>query len=120
MRGVEEAESATDCGKDWGGMGMAYVGCVLCLWVLLMRCLYADEAPVSMRQPDTDTVYSPRVCRNCMGSALYVDCVCVSSMCVKSGRLVYVRNPGRPLKTLHTISSALIGWALRKAVNNTT
>ena len=58
MRGVEEAESATDCGKDWGGMGMAYVGCVLCLWVLLMRCLYADETPVSMRQPDTDTVYT--------------------------------------------------------------
>ena len=64
------------------------------------------------------SIYSPRVCRNCMGSALYVDCVwvCVSSMCVRSGRLVYV---GRPLKTLHTTSSALIGWTLRKTVNNT-
>ena len=39
-----------------GGLG-TYVMCVLCFGWLVMRCLFADKVPVSMRQPET-TSYS--------------------------------------------------------------
>jgi hypothetical protein len=103
------------------------VVCVLCLWVLLMRWLYASEAPVSMRQPDTDTVYTTpgmqELYGQCFVCGLCVVCVCVSSMCVRSGRPVYVwersLRAGRPRKTSHTQPRPLIGHTLRKKVNNT-
>lgn len=55
--------------------GFGYVRCVCVVFlVLVMRCLYADKVPVSMRQPKVrqTTVYGYLVV-----SLVWVECVCV-------------------------------------------
>jgi hypothetical protein len=50
-----------------------------------MRWLYASEAPVSMRQPDTDTVYTTpgmqELYGQCFVCGLCVVCVCEQYVC---------------------------------------